>query len=158
MKKDELLNKAFDIHMESHYISSVFSDVIYTYNGVTISDIGLHVLGLINSLETTNITQIASLTKRSTSAVFKIVRNLLKRELIIQTRSSEDKRIYNLSVTEKGKAVLEKDQKYDILFKANIFENLSSFTKDEIETYIRVLSSVNHAMIKNMEYLGEISE
>ena len=153
MDKNELLEQLFYLNKSYHYISTEFDDITYKFEDISVGDMAIHILHFITENENTTITEIASSLHKSTGSVFKHVKVLIKKGLVSQTRNENDKRIYNLVTTEKGKRLIEHDSYFDELFKKNIFEKLSLISEEEIKTFNTMLSALSEAMSETAEYV-----
>lgn len=101
---------------------------------------------VINSLQKPNFSQIAenlSLTKPAVSA---IVRKLINMKLVEKQQSTEDKRIYNVVLTTKGRSILQGDKA--------VYKWVTDTIKDNV-TSEKELIIIEHIISVLVEELGK---
>jgi len=83
--------------------------------------------------------QMATAFNVSQAAISKQLKFLIENDLIEQKQSLQDRRIFNLSATEKGKFIIDNSEN----FRENITKQFSSIlAKDEFETFTALLKKV----------------
>lgn len=83
--------------------------------------------------------QIATAFNVSQAAISKQLKFLIENDLVAQKQSLQDRRIFNLSATEKGKFIIDNSEN----FRENITKQFSAIlTKDEFETFTVLLKKV----------------
>lgn len=81
---------------------------------------------VINSLQKPNFSQIAEKLSLTKPAVSAIVRKLINMKLVEKQQSTEDKRIYNVVLTTKGRSILQGDKAVYKWVTDTIKDNVSS--------------------------------
>lgn len=93
----------------------------------------------IYQLGTPKLGEVANKLNLTKPAISALVRRLEKNELIIKTQSQQDKRVYHLSLTDKGTKIIEGDNKL-YLELSNLISEL--FNKEENDKANKLLSQI----------------
>lgn len=92
-------------------------------------------LTIIYQMENPNLGQLADELQLTKPAISAIVKRLTEKEFVEKKQSAEDKRIFHLKVTEKGRRIIESDYKS--------FKNLEKLLAETVsEEQLRVLNQV----------------
>lgn len=90
------------------------------------------------------ITELSKIMYKTPSACSQIVRKLVDKELVEQLRNRDNKRIYNLRLTEKGRKIREEHQ----VFMGDFFHNLIVSFEDVSEEELEICLKVNERMLQ----------
>ena len=100
-----------------------------------------HLLTDICDIENSTVTGLASAWGRSVSATSQTVRKLMQRELVFRENSKENRKVFYIKPTEKGKRISDAHKRYDTL---DIIKTIKSLLRtlsfDQIEAMFRVLA------------------
>ena len=90
-----------------HQSTKRINSLIINDDNFNISD--YYYLIVINNMENPNFGDVASALHLTKPAVSALIKRLLHHELIEKVQSNEDKRVFYLSITQKGKEIIEED-------------------------------------------------
>ena len=151
MKREQILkrlwecqDKAFDLMDEYDSLPHHYGDnVLYQAEAYVIQEIG-------NNPGTTT-SEIALILNKTTSACSQIIKKLLNRGLVEQIRNEENRRIYNLVLTEEGLNLYKEHIKFNETCQKLTFEMLDEFTDEELMIHVKVQEAINKA------YQGDVN-
>ncbi|RGY96192.1 MarR family transcriptional regulator [Clostridium sp. AM58-1XD] len=113
--------------------------------GNMVSMVEVHTLTQIYDNPGITVTQLANYWRRTKSAVSQTVGKLESRGLITRTVSENNKKVYELYVTEEGRKLSAAHKAYDLVEISHTLEDLlKTCTYDEIDTFYKVLESYIH--------------
>lgn len=100
-----------------------------------------HAIEVLGQYGTMNMKSLAQKLGITTGTTTVTVDRLEKKEYAIREMTKEDRRVYLISLTEKGQAAFEEHHKYHF----NLTEQMvSSLSDDEINQFLSVLKKINH--------------
>lgn len=139
----EAQDEAYDLMAEYDAIPHSYGDyILYHAEGQVVDLIAAHP-GI-------TCTDIANLTKKTTSACSQIVRKLKDRDLIRQIRNEKNNRKYNLELTDNGRTLYEERQRFTKECQQIMLKMMGDFTEEELFHHIQVQKKINEA------YKGDI--
>lgn len=98
-----------------------------------------HTLGILRDKQTVRASAIADALGVAPTTVSSVVSRLTKRGLIVRSQSSEDRRAYDLSLTEEGRETAEAIHSQDL---RNMTLFLSALSADDQDSLIDILGQV----------------
>lgn len=106
---------------------------------------------VIHSLQKPNFSQIAEKLSLTKPAVSAIIRKLINMNLVEKLQSTEDKRIYYVELTEKGKSILSGDME---VYKW-VTDTIKNIVKDDNELIVveRIISKLVERLKKKNDFL-----
>lgn len=115
-------------------------------DGIDISLVQSHILYEINRQHNPSIQQVAETLGTDITTFSRQVQSLIKMELVKKLPSAEDRRIYILSLTEKGKEMNHKIDQQMNDYLNEIFATMNDFEKESV---IRSLKLLNEKMLQS---------
>jgi len=116
-----------------HYIENHFMDY-------SLSTISYNILLITYIFDGISQESISKSIKMDKSSVAKVVNKLIRMELMHKTLNSDDRRMYNLHVTDAGKIICDKLIKCFEEWQSMV---LSGISKEEIEVFFNTLAKIN---------------
>lgn len=113
---------------------------------VEISPIQSHILYEIDRQHRPSIQQVAEALGTDITTFSRQIQSLIKMDLVEKTRNPEDRRIYILSLTEKGKSLSTIIDQEVNAYLNEVFSHMNEFEK---ETVIRSIKLLNQSMAKS---------
>ncbi|KMJ60122.1 MarR family transcriptional regulator [Bacillus sp. LL01] len=111
-----------------------------------ISQVQSHILYELARTEGPSMQQVAETIGMDITTFSRQIQTLVKMELVEKRQSSEDKRMYHLYLTEKGKKLEDEIHQQMLHYLTNVFSNLSEKESVEVVESLKVL---NGAMSKS---------
>lgn len=130
-------------------MQNYYNSILHQYNGITLYPPEMHVLQIIGENESITVTQIAQKIYKSISFCSQTLKKLMDKELLEQRRNPENKREYNLYLTEKGRKLFLYHNEYDRSSHEKCFEELSPDAKKDLHKCQEVLTEFNR-VFKNI--------
>jgi len=145
MKRTEILkqlwaeqDKAFELMTEYDSLPHHYgSDVLYQAEAYIVHEIGNH-----SGITTT---EIAEKLNKTTSACSQIVKKLIAKGLVEQTRNEANKRVYNLTLTKDGERVYKDHIEFNEMCQEITFDLLKEITDEELAIHTKVQALINKA-------------
>lgn len=109
-------------------------------DGVDVSAAQSHILYEIDANDHPSIQQVADLLGIDITTFSRQIQALVKMELVTKIPSEEDKRISNLSLTDKGEKVAKEIDKQVNAFLEDIFSQMTEFERDTVQRAIHLLA------------------
>lgn len=117
-----------------------------TTEGIDISTVHSHILYEIEKQNTPTMQQIADTLAIDVTTFSRQIQTLIKMQLVSKSPSVDDKRFYNLSLTEEGHKLAQSIETSMNAYLDEIFSHMNEF---EQETVIRSIKLLNSAMAKS---------
>lgn len=135
---------AYDLMIEYDGIPHLYgSEVMYHAEGL--------IIDLIAEQPGITCTEIAAVTKKTSSACSQLVRKLRDREYVFQSRNEKNNRIYNLFLTEKGEKVYKCRREFSMKCQEEMRKLLKEFSQEELQIHIAVQKKINEAYKGDVE-------
>ena len=159
MKRDEILEQlwaeqdiAFELMTEYDSLPHHYGeDVLYQAEAYVVHEIGKN--------PNTTTTELATILNKTTSACSQIVKKLVAKGLVEQTRNEENKRVYNLTLTSDGERVYKDHIEFNKMCQKLTFDLLKEVTDEELLIHTKVQQLINRAyagdVARSKEYYGE---
>jgi DNA-binding MarR family transcriptional regulator len=112
---------------------------------VKFSNNDYYYLLVINSLQRPNFTQISESLSLTKPAVSAIIRKLSNMELVYKVQSKEDKRVFYVELSDKGKQILNGDRE---IYKW-VTDSITDIAKDERE--LQIVGKVMQELVTRLE-------
>lgn len=131
-------DKAFELMTEYDSLPHYYgSDVLYQAEAYVLHEIG----------NKANITasELAEKMNRTKSALSQMVKRLIDKGLVTQTRDEENRRIYHLNLTADGEKVYKDHIQFNKDCQKITFDMLSEFTDEELLLHTKIQQIINRA-------------
>lgn len=151
MNRNEILEElwaqqdtAFELMTEYDSLPHHYgTDVLYQAEAYVVHEIGKN--------PNTTTTELASILNKTTSACSQIVKKLVSKGLVEQTRNENNKRVYNLTLTPDGERVYKDHIEFNKMCQGITFELLKEFTEEELLIHTKVQKIINKS------YAGDVA-
>ncbi len=117
-----------------------------TSEGIEISTVHSHILYEIGKQHSPTMQQVADTLAIDVTTFSRQIQTLIKMKLVSKSPSVDDKRFYNLSLTEEGKKLAQSIETSMNDYLDEIFSHMNEF---EQETVLRSIKLLNSAMAKS---------
>lgn len=117
-----------------------------TGDGIEISTVHSHILYEIGKQHSPTMQQIAETLAIDVTTFSRQIQTLIKMQLVSKSPSLDDKRFYNLSLTEEGQKLAQTIETSMNTYLDEIFSHMNEF---EQETVLRSIKLLNNAMAKS---------
>ena len=146
----EVLNKIWESQDEAYELMEEYDSLPHYYGEIVLYQAEAYIVNWIGKIPDITITELAERLKKTPSACSQIVRKLIDKGLVTQERNLQNKRIYNLRLTEEGETAYREHIAFNEYCQGITFEMLAQFQDHELETYLKVQKCINQA------YKGDI--
>lgn len=104
-----------------------------------------YIVNLIAAYPDITVTELGLRLNKTTSACSQVVRKLRNKGYVEQRRNPENNRIYNLTLTEKGRLLYDEHQKFNLSCRQKTFDRLRHCSDEELRNHIKVQKKLNEA-------------
>ena len=151
MERSEILKKLWAEQDEAFELMTEYDSLPHHYGEDVLYQAEAYIVHEIGDQPNITTTEIAAKQKKTTSACSQIVKKLIAKGLVEQTRNEENKRIYNLTLTKDGERLYKDHVKFNEMCQGITFDLLSGFTDEELEIHTRVQNAINKAYRGDVE-------
>lgn len=151
MERSEILKKLWAEQDEAFELMTEYDSLPHHYGEDVLYQAEAYIVHEIGDQPNITTTEIAAKQKKTTSACSQIVKKLIAKGLVEQTRNEENKRIYNLTLTRDGERVYKDHVEFNEMCQGITFDLLSGFTDEELEIHTRVQNAINKAYRGDVE-------
>ena len=149
--REKLLNAIWDAQDEAFDLMQEYDSLPHHYGEYVLYQAEAYIVNWIGRSPDITITELAEHLKKTPSACSQIVRKLVDKGLVIQERNLQNKRIYNLRLTEEGQMAYRDHVAFNEHCQEITFDMLAEFRDQELETYLKVQKCINQA------YMGDVA-
>ena len=150
MERNEILDQLWKEQDLAFELMTEYDSLPHHYGEDVLFQAEAYVVHEIGNKPGITTTEIAEKQKKTTSACSQLVKKLIVKGLVEQTRNEENKRIYNLTLTKDGERVYKDHIEFNKKCQKITFELLKEFTEEELATHIKVQKAIN------MAYKGDV--
>ena len=151
MKRKEILKKLWLCQDEAFELMTEYDSLPHHYGEDVLYQAEAYVVHEIGDKPNITTTEIAEKQKKTTSACSQIVKKLITKGLVEQTRNEDNKRIYNLTLTKDGERVYKDHIEFNEMCQEITFKLLSEFTDEELAIHAKVQQAINEAYRGDVE-------
>ena len=151
MKRKEILKKLWQGQDEAFELMTEYDSLPHHYGEDVLYQAEAYIVHEIGNQPGITTTEIAEKQKKTTSACSQLVKKLIAKGLVEQTRNAENKRIYNLTLTKDGHRVYKDHIHFNEMCQQITFELLSEFTEEELAIHTKVQKAINSAYRGDVE-------
>ena len=151
MERSEILKKLWAEQDEAFELMTEYDSLPHHYGENVLYQAEAYIVHAIGDQPNITTTEIAAKQKKTTSACSQIVKKLIAKGLVEQTRNEENKRIYNLTLTKDGERLYKDHVKFNEMCQGITFDLLSGFADEELEIHTRVQNAINKAYREDVE-------
>ncbi len=150
-EREEILCRLWEAQDEAYELMSEYDSLPHRYGETTLYQAEAYIVNWIGSRPDITTTQLAENLKKTPSACSQIVRKLINKGLVSQTRNAQNKRLYNLRLTEKGQQVYRDHIAFNEYCQRITFQMLEGFSDEELAAHARVQERINQAYREDVE-------
>lgn len=158
MKREEILEQIWDCQDEAYDLMSEYDALPHHYGDSTLYQAEAYIVNWIGRKPDITTTELADVLKKTPSACSQIIRKLISKGLVEQTRNEQNKRQYNLRLTDSGKQLYKDHIAFNEYCQRETFALLAGLTKEELEAHLKVQRLLNQAyrqdVRRSREYFG----
>lgn len=141
--KKKLFDQMIETIDESYDLMQAYASIPHQYNDLMLYPVETHTIQMIGNHPGITASLIAKKLNKSPSACSQILRKLEKKELIVKIKNPDNKREYNLYLTDSCKIIYELHEQLDKRILSRYYQNLNYLTNEEIEIYLKVQKALN---------------
>lgn len=136
------LNEKVDIIYKHHCLEAEYSTIPRDYGtGYPMTEVEAHTLGFIQKQEGITATQLARDIRRTKGGVSKLISKLESKGLVERVDVPNNKRMYQLNLTKKGRQACEIHREYDRIYALKMIEKvLQDCTVEEVQAFYKVMT------------------
>lgn len=150
-KRQELLKSIWEAQDTASLLMSEYDSIPHYYGDAHLFQAEALIVELIANHPGITVTELSRHLHKTPSACSQLVRKLREKNYVEQTRNVDNNRIYNLSLTPKGKKLYADHEAFTMNCQKITFEMLSDFTDEELRHHLMVQNRINEA------YRGDIA-
>ena len=158
MKREEILEQIWDAQDEAYDLMSEYDALPHHYGDSTLYQAEAYIVNWIGRKPDITTTELADVLKKTPSACSQIIRKLISKGLVEQTRNEQNKRQYNLRLTDSGKQLYKDHIAFNEYCQRETFALLAGLTEGELEAHLKVQRLLNQAyrqdVRRSREYYG----
>lgn len=156
MNKKDTVASVWNLQGETFNMMGYYYDGNYINGDISLFGMEVYALRYIDSHPGTAVTDMARDLSKTTSACSQTIKKLLQKGAVIQERNPDNRRIYNLFLTEKGQKACDELQEWDDYGLHLISDALKEFTGEDMEKYKQIQRAVNTACYTHIRYMRDI--
>jgi len=157
--RSELLKKLWAAQDEAYDLMAEYDSLPHHYGEMVLYQAEAYIVGWIGRIPDITTSELAARLKKTPSACSQIIRKLIDKGLVIQTRNPQNKRVYNLRLTETGEQVHRDHVAFNEHCQSITFRMLQEFSEEELAAHLRVQERINQAyrsdVARSRERYGE---
>lgn len=148
--RTEILNQIWASQDTAYDLMTEYDSLPHHYGNEVLYQAEAYIVHEIGNTPGTTTTELAERLKKTTSACSQLVKKLIAKGFVEQTRNEENKRIYNLNLTPAGRKVYRDHIEFNKTCQEITFDMLQSFSDEELAIHARIQETINRA------YQGDI--
>ncbi len=143
--RGELLKRLWEAQDEAYDLMSEYDSLPHHYSEMVLYQAEAYIVGWIGRIPDITTSELAERLKKTPSACSQIIRKLIDKGMVTQTRNPRNKRLYNLRLTELGERVHRDHIAFNEYCQGITFEMLQEFSDEELAAHIKVQERINQA-------------
>lgn len=128
-----------------------YDSVPHDYGSATLYQAESQIIRLVGLNPGITAAEIATIFKKTPSACSQLIRKLRKKNWIGQVRNKDNNREYRLFLTDEGKKIFDDHSCFEEHCYRRTYNNLSSFSDEDLETYIVIQQKINETFALDVE-------
>ncbi len=151
MERKEILDQIWDAQDEAYDLMSEYDALPHHYGDNILYQAEAYIVGWIGRKPDITTTELADVLKKTPSACSQIIRKLISKGLVEQTRNEQNKRQYNLRLTDSGRQLYKDHVAFNEYCQKATFEMLSDLSDQDLAAHLRVQRRLNEAYTRDVE-------
>lgn len=136
---------------EAYKLIHEYDSQLHNYNGVILYQAESQLIKLTGNFPGISAAECARILGKSLSACSQLIKKLRKKEWIRQERNELNNRVYNLYLTDAGKAIYKNHKKFEEGCYKRTYRLLDSFSEDDFNMFIRIIKLINQGFRLDVE-------
>lgn len=157
--RGELLKKLWATQDEAYDLMTEYDSLPHHYGPMVLYQAEAYLIDRIGRMPDITTSELAVQLKKTPSACSQIIRKLIDKGLVVQIRNTQNKRLYNLRLTEAGERVHQDHIAFNEYCQDMTFKMLQEFSEEELAVHARVQERINQAyradIARSRERYGE---
>lgn len=145
MEREELLDNIWRKQDEAYDLMAEYDSLPHHYGNNVLYQAEAYVVNRIGDNPDITTTELAVQLNKTNSACSQIVKKLIGKGLVVQSRNMTNRRLYNLRLTPDGEQLYEDHLAFNRACQLNTYRMLEEFSDEELEIYLRVQQRINEA-------------
>ena len=145
MRREEILDFIWKSQDEAYDLMAEYDSLPHLYGKEVLYQAEAYIVNWIGRKPDITITELAEILRKTASACSQIVKKLVDKGLVVQTRNQQNKRQYNLRLTSEGEDVYQGHIAFNGYCQTIMLGMLEEFSNEELETYLRIQRRINDA-------------
>lgn len=151
MKRVEILEQLWKCQDDAFELMTEYDSLPHHYGENVLYQAEAYIVHEIGNTPNITTTEIAEKQKKTTSACSQLVKKLIAKGLVEQTRNVDNKRVYNLTLTKDGERVYKDHIAFNEMCQKITFDLLNEFTDEELLIHAKVQKAINEAYKGDVE-------
>lgn len=143
--RKELLTEIWNAEDEAYDLMQEYDSLPHHYGSRVLYQAEAYIVNWIGRVPDITTTELAKELKKTPSACSQIIRKLVDQGLVVQNRNPDNKRLYNLRLTEDGQRLYQDHIAFNECCQQITFSMMADFSMEELETFLRVRRCINEA-------------
>lgn len=127
----------------TNQLMNEYDSLPHDYGNAVLYQSEAHLIQCIGQHDGITVTEASKLLKKTKSACSQMVRKLINKNWVEQTRNKENNREYKLHLTEGGLTVFDHHENFDRMSYDHNSRELFDFTDQELKLYIQIQKRMN---------------
>lgn len=161
MERKKILDEIWKSQDEAYALMAEYDSLPHYYGDDVLYQAEAYIIRHIGLAPGITTTELAAKLKKTPSACSQIVKKLVDKNLVLQERNAQNRRLYNLRLTKDGEKVFYDHIEFNECCQKQTFDMLSEFSIDELNSYLCVQKQINEAyrsdVQRSKEHFGKES-
>ena len=145
MDRDTIFNLIWKLQDDAYDLMAEYDSLPHRYGKEVLYQAEAYIINWIGRKPDITTTELSEVLNKTASACSQIVKKLVEKNLVVQTRNQQNKRQYNLRLTCDGEDVYRGHIAFNEYCQSVLFGMLEEFSNEELETYLRIQDRINKA-------------
>lgn len=147
----KLFNQMIAAIDESYDLMQEYASIPHQYHNIMLYPVETHTIQIIVNNPGITASLIAKRLNKTLSACSQILGKLEKKKLIFKIKNPNNKREFNLYLTESCKIIYDLHEQLDDRILSRYYQNLDYLTDQEIEIYLKVQRALNNEFNQDLK-------
>lgn len=143
MNRKELFQSIWKSQDDAYDLMEEYDSLPHYYGNTVLYQAEAYIVNQIGQMPGITSTELAGILKKTTSACSQIVQKLVGKGLVEQIRNPQNKRVYNLCLTESGKQLYKVHVEFNRQCQELAFQELERFSDEELATCLKIQECIN---------------
>lgn len=135
----------------TNQLMNEYDSLPHDYGNAVLYQSEAHLIQCIGQNDGITVTEASKLLKKTKSACSQMVKKLVKKNWVKQTRNQNNNREYKLHLTEEGLIVYDHHENFDRMSYEHNSKELYDFTDEELRLYVKIQKRMNELIGLDVE-------